>query len=501
MSEEEQFNSTIQEIKDIYQFLIKGEPTPDDEIEARTNLIELIQKLKNINYYQVKGNQQLLDETYDKLEKWDTLDLWFTESEIPDYIKKITLLTEITSEFEFIEEVKDVIPEEKIEPESPSIDINEIVDQVSDKFKGEIENLKQKIDYLQHEIDEKDQKLKQATQKKVVKIVPKKNVQLPPPKIKIPAIKKPERAPQILGQIKTEEEEPREKIGVKSIEAVQMKIEEEIGKLKPIPLSSITPYPTPPSQPSPVRIKSEVDESEDVSSILDIIDEQETEYIEETPRIASLQKKPLISTEVSLVEGDVEEQKKTVPFLIQEKVEEKREQIITQTPKISSVSVEEVETEPIKSTGTELFDVFTTVGERRAEKIINKPESPTAEPTKETKKKETKKKKKENEAVPFVGFAAEDETDAFKGQSDFAEEYSPVNIDELSKDKDSLYQELIALEGRRYSLEKDYKELEGRYNGGSISDVEYKNRGEDLKNKQQEITSQINRIRRVISSL
>ncbi|MFW9897534.1 MAG: hypothetical protein ACFFD7_17145, partial [Candidatus Thorarchaeota archaeon] len=212
---------------------------------------------------------------------------------------------------------------------------------------------------------------------------------------------------------------------------------------------------------------------------------------------------PLISTEVSLVEEEVEEQKKTAPFLIrdQEKVEEKRKQIITQTPKISSVSVEEVETEHIKSTGTELFDVFTTVGERRAEKIIHKPETPTAEPTKETKKKETKKKTKESEALPFVGFAAEDETDTFKRQSDFAEEYSPVNIDELSKDKDSLYQELIALEGRRYSLEKDYKELEGRYNGGSISDVEYKNRGEDLKNKQQEITSQINRIRRVISSL
>jgi len=42
MSEEEKFKSIIQEIKDIYLFLTQGEPNPDDEIEARVNLIELI---------------------------------------------------------------------------------------------------------------------------------------------------------------------------------------------------------------------------------------------------------------------------------------------------------------------------------------------------------------------------------------------------------------------------------------------------------------------------
>ncbi|MFW9825085.1 MAG: hypothetical protein ACFFE4_19245 [Candidatus Thorarchaeota archaeon] len=497
MSEEKQFNSVMQEIKDIYEFLIKGEPTPDDEIEARTNLMEVIHKLQNINYHQVKMNQELLEETYDKLEKWDTLDLWFTESEIPDHIKKVMALTDIVPEIEFIEEEKEVVPEEKIESEAPSIDIKEIVDQVSDKFKGEIENLKQKIDYLQHEIDEKDQKLKQASQKKVVKIVPKKNVQLPPPKIKIPTIKKPEKAPQILGQIKTKETKSREKIGVKSIEAVQMKIEEEIGKLKPLPSSPLTPAPLHPSQPSPIPIRPVAEESKDSSSILDILDEQETEYIEETP------KKPLISTEVSLVEEKLKEQNKIPPFLIQDqdKREVEMEHNIAQTPKISSVSVEEIETEPIKSTGTELFDVFSTAGDRRAEKLIHKSEITSAEPIKEPKKKETKKKKKESDAVSFVGFGTEEQKESAKGELATVENYTQVSIDELPKDKDSLYQELIALEGRRYSLEKNYKELERSYNGGSISDIEYRNRSEDLKNKQQEITSQINRIRRVIASI
>ena len=74
-------------------------------------------------------------------------------------------------------------------------------------------------------------------------------------------------------------------------------------------------------------------------------------------------------------------------------------------------------------------------------------------------------------------------------------------IEELPKDKDSLYQELIALEGKRYSLEKTFKQLERNYNDGSISEIEYKNRSDNLKNQQNEITSRINSIRRIIASM
>ena len=97
--------------------------------------------------------------------------------------------------------------------------------------------------------------------------------------------------------------------------------------------------------------------------------------------------------------------------------------------------------------------------------------------------------------MAFVGFETVESKDST------AEEYSEVSTEELPKDKDSLYQELIALEGRRYSLEKNFKDLERNYTGGSIADSEYKNRSEDLKNKQDEITSRINRIRRVIASM
>jgi len=526
MSEEEKFNTAIQEIKDIYLFLIQGEPNPDDEIEARLNLIELIQNLVKLNSFQVGANRGLFEDVLTSLENWDTLDLWFTESELPDHIKKIIDLADKAPDVKDKGEVEDLSTiETKVESIPAQLDIKEIVDQVSDKFKGEIDDLKQKIDSLQHEIDVKDETIKQTTQKKVIKITPKKNVKLPPPKIKIPVTKKPDKPPQIRGQIKTNAEKHEEIIGVKSIEDVQIKIENEINKLKPTPRSPLTPPPTPPSslpksQPSPptlevipsgteelkpIPIRPEPKIEEDLpkksTSILDILDEQESEYKEEEPKFKETKtppaKKSLISTEVSLIEEEPVEKKKPAPFIIQDIVKQKEPApFLAQTPKISSVSIEEVETEPIKSSGTELFDVFSSVGDKRAEKLVPKKEFPSLEPSKGKKKKEDKKKKKEIDPMAFVGFENVESKD-----SSTAEEYSEVSTEELPKDKDSLYQELIALEGRRYSLEKNFKDLERNYNGGSIADSEYKNRSEDLKNKQDEITSRINRIRRVIASM
>ncbi len=73
--------------------------------------------------------------------------------------------------------------------------------------------------------------------------------------------------------------------------------------------------------------------------------------------------------------------------------------------------------------------------------------------------------------------------------------------EELPSDKDSLYQELIALEGKRYSLEKSFKEIEKFYSSGSIDDTEYKRQSDELRGRLNGITSKINKIRRIISSM
>ncbi|HUX98515.1 MAG TPA: hypothetical protein VMV49_03060, partial [Candidatus Deferrimicrobium sp.] len=59
----------------------------------------------------------------------------------------------------------------------------------------------------------------------------------------------------------------------------------------------------------------------------------------------------------------------------------------------------------------------------------------------------------------------------------------------------------IALEGKRYAVEKGYKELEASYNKGSIADIQYKQKNDEIKTKMLQITGRITTIRRLISSL
>ena len=498
MSEEEKFGAIIQEIKEIFLSLTQGEPSPDDEIEARAALIEKIQNLKEVNAFQFEAKMPLFEDTLTKLENWDTLDLWFTESGLPEEIKKIINITEKLPVVEEKEEKKEEFRKQaQSDLESVNIDIDEIVDQVSDKFKGEIDDLKQKIEYLKHELE-----VKGETPKRVVKkITPRKDVKLPPPKIKIPSVRKPAVIPQVKGPNKIEVEKPKEKIGVKSIEEVQAKIEKEIEKLKPTPPIEEKPKIYEEMQeeaksvlnileelePSPrsTQLEISLDSPKEPTSILDILDEQETVPNVMEPSIVGDKtggsKKPQIITEVSLVEEESQEQQVATPF-------------IPKKPKVTTVSVEEIETEEIKSSGKDLFNVFNSVGSKPVEKTSTTVELPSLEPIKEKKKKEVKKKKKEIDTMPFVDFGS-DETEIDSQDS------TSISSEELPTDKDTLYQELIALEGRRYSLEKNFKEIEKSYNMGSIDDFEYKTQGEDLKNKLDDITSRINRIRRVIASM
>ncbi|MFX0105667.1 MAG: coiled-coil domain-containing protein, partial [Candidatus Hodarchaeota archaeon] len=238
MSEEEKFESLIQEIKEIYLFLTQQEPTPDDEIEAREKLIKKIESLKTVNSHHVEFYIDLLNVTLSELDKWDTLELWFTESELPEYVRKIISITEEIPEIQAGIEYKEPITTElRKDLEKASLDIDKIVGKVSEQFKGEIDDLKSEIDSLKLELEKKDETLKKVSQMKVVKkITPKKDVKLPPPKIKIPVIRRPEKPPQIKVPGEIETEKPNALIDLKSIEKVQSKIEKEIEKLKAPPI-------------------------------------------------------------------------------------------------------------------------------------------------------------------------------------------------------------------------------------------------------------------------
>ncbi|MFW9898292.1 MAG: hypothetical protein ACFFDO_03415, partial [Candidatus Thorarchaeota archaeon] len=187
------------------------------------------------------------------------------------------------------------------------------------------------------------------------------------------------------------------------------------------------------------------------------------------------------------------EKKEDITPSLLPKEEPKMTPIISEKPKITPINVEEIDTESIKSSGTDLFNVFSSVGMTSPEKS-EEPEK-SAEPAKsiETLTSKTKKKEPEKKKV-YVDLFPETKP---------APPAKPEKIDDgtLPKDKDSLYQELIALEGRRYSLEKSYKELNNNYDSGLIDDYEFKNQSDGLKGNLDEISSRIAKIRRLISSL
>jgi hypothetical protein len=151
------------------------------------------------------------------------------------------------------------------------------------------------------------------------------------------------------------------------------------------------------------------------------------------------------------------------------------------------MKIEEIETGSIKSSTTDLFNVFSSVGEKFSE-----PKEKKAE-VKEPKMSLNNEKGETSQATPFINFN--------QTKQDIKERETTIPEEVLPTDKDSLYQELIALEGKRYSLEKDFKELDAKYQKGSIADIQYKNESIVLKNKLNDITSRINKIRRIIASL
>ncbi|MFX0022430.1 MAG: hypothetical protein ACFE9S_08880 [Candidatus Hermodarchaeota archaeon] len=515
MSEEEKFNSIIQEIKDIYIYLTQGEPTPDDEITAREKLINLIQTLKSVKNFNVEANMALFEDTLNKLDSWDTLELWFLESELPGDIEKIIKIKDDLPEFEVQAEVKESPTAQMHEDlDTASFDINQIVNKVSEQFKGEIDDLKHKIDVLKLELDKKDESLQKISQSKVIKkITPKKDVKLPPPKIKLPVIKKPEHPPHIKAPGGIDVEKPKKTIGIKSIEQVQSKIEQKIEKEKPSP--SLEQIPQIEEQVEDEQIITEI--PEEFESILDILEESDVPSKPSEPseslNLTEMPEKPKRRALVpEIIEIETKEEDKKVPFAIEEPepieessvmeteiIEEptvKEPEFIEkpptiEKPKITEVSIEEIEAEEIRSTGTELFNVFSSVGEKSTEKMptLNEAFSSTA------KKAKKKKKEEKSDTMAFVGF-----NDSQSEISSFTEPETEVE-EELPSDKDSLYQELIALEGKRYSLEKTFKEVEKSYSAGSIDDNEYKNQSDQLRGRLNGITSKINRIRRVISSM
>lgn len=471
MSEEEKFQDILTKISEIYHFLMDGEPTPDDEIKARENLINYFNELKNLNLNIDK--KDLLEKILNDLEAWDTLDLWFSETTIPNDIKLFIGEKEDVE----VKEVEENILDEKIEskPKSPEIDVSEIVKMISEKFKEEIEGLKNEINVLKEEIEKKDQAIKSLISNKKVKVItPSKNSRLPPPVIKIPVIKKAVKIPEEDKKSKekffviTKEEKREEVIGETSQESVT---KEEDLELTPIPAK-------PEVLKTKEKLLAEKPPSPPVELISSPMTEHDQEFLESEDSMPSMPMNTIKTEEV--VEKEPSLQKEKILDSIQKKIEK---------PKITSVSVEEVDTVPSEEPKSSLFNVFSSVGQS---------------PLKSSTDSSSREKPKIGIFVTAQEEEPQQEVASLSKNSLESESQAGDSLEmgeDLPLDKDSLYQELIALEGKRYSMEKSFKELERSYDKGSISAAQYRSQSEKLRIQLKQISDKINKIRRLISTL
>jgi predicted nucleic acid-binding Zn-ribbon protein len=85
--------------------------------------------------------------------------------------------------------------------------------------------------------------------------------------------------------------------------------------------------------------------------------------------------------------------------------------------------------------------------------------------------------------------------DASQELSSSASEDSSVSR-EASADPEMLYQELISLEGKRYSIERSIRDLKTDRENGVLNDAEYKDKISQLLNKLQTISKRIEEIRK-----
>ncbi len=467
MTEDEKFQESLASIKEIFFALTEREPTPDEEIDARKQLILLFNSISD--FLDSPKQKDLIEVIKDKLEKWDTLDSWFTETTMPEDIKVFLNFPDLADKDQKSErtEVNDLQVEElsELSQASSKLDVNDIVSEVSQRFKGEIDSLKDTIDGLKKELDKKSETLNRISKKKKVQMITPKTSTLAPPIIKIPVIKKinfhsesqvDSSIPPILLKEEIKEVQiPPKKAEVKNLTPIPAKPEGLIGRnsfdndLTPIPIKKV--------QKKPEIKTAVIEETIDVPII--------TEKRKITPIVSEVDSKPLEVVQKT-------EDKNIQPFSVE-------------PPKIRSMSVEEVETESIKSSGKDLFDVLSHVGE--IPQVVSKKEKQSPKIT----------EKKEVKPIEVIEIKNTEQPQI----NSFVDFNHVETAESLPIDKDDLYQELIALEGKRYAVEKSSKDLEASYDKGSIADSHYKQKNDEIKTKLLQITNRITTIRRLISSL
>jgi hypothetical protein len=241
-------------------------------------------------------------------------------------------------------------------------------------------------------------------------------------------------------------------------------------------------------------------------------EKKQKEDMEKIPEVSEIESVSVESDESPTTQNEIEDQSE---HLIETENEPQTEQSSKKSPSISivteetisesvetketskkgepfaKVQVEETEAKESKASASDLYNVFSSMAEKNEQQKI---------------KSKSKSKSKSKGHEIFINSnnqeeVEEKETSDLQFEEDLVEDISRTSVEELPRDKDLLYQELIALEGKRYSLEKTLNKLQDRYEKGTIDGSEFKNQIKKLQKTLTAITKRISELRSIIKSI
>lgn len=547
-------------LKEIYEKL-NGEPTPEEEEQAKEDILSLLEKM--IEDTDDDSEKALYNEALQLTKSWDTLDKWFVEvPELVDKIKEITIEDE--PEAETMEEKKDSLTAaqnkelskeiaeaiaEATQDLPSQVDIKQIVKEITkqvtknflanlnrssgsaerqDSSKAEAktktEKASSKLSLSKDDIMKDMLKVKTGGESKSqksdggAKSESKAKLKLSAPKIHIPKVVKPKKK---IVPKKKPEAEPKPVKDKRDAESTA--VSESQPKQKPTQTTVKLPKPKKISIPQAQKIKPkqkkavpQQESSEEAHKPKRVVIKRSS--IEKPKKQPKMKIKTVKSPPQSTVIDEKEGAIKLQPIKSagsKKKSSPKIKPVTGSKPKIKPAASVKPKTKKKPKINVSAKPV--SVAQKKPQSNEIKTLKPVKMPKKDSKnalfqafnkggQKDSKKNAKTRvggvKAVNIAGGEIEgfkaQSVDAPKEQFEFAETSGDIYA---NMSKDELYQELIALEGKKYAIERARKDMRGKHEKGQVPDVEYKTAIERFKYDLEHISDKINDLRRRVQTL
>ena len=169
------FEQAGDDLQKLYYLLVRGEPTPDEEILSKEKILEFLKVIQQAP--EGERVKDLVEQAIAIASSWDVYDFWFKEvKDLPRIVGEI-LATLKPDTISAPSAPKEAIPlkleaattsptklaSESFPQGSPGANLEDLVAKVTGQFKSQIEALQGKISNLEKSFDEKDQEIEKVT--------------------------------------------------------------------------------------------------------------------------------------------------------------------------------------------------------------------------------------------------------------------------------------------------------------------------------------------------